>query len=456
MQVFVGNFPKIRGYTDKQSVAPGESIHFFIANLHGTRALRRPIRIFKLGLVEMEIASDTVVVPIQSVSKQTWNNNQWDVTYTLTVDRRWASGVYVARVGQAPDDTKEIFFVISSTAPSSQVPIVVQIPTTTINAYNNWGGASLYSYNSVASAAHAVSFDRPQQSDPLWPRGYGFEDEWELRIKAFVQWMELAGIPAQFMTSHDLHHGVSLKPYRLFISIGHDEYWSREMRRQFDDFIAIGGNAAIFGGNTCFWQIRFEPDEVSGAPDRRQVCYKVADKDPVSDPALKTVKWRNAGYPENQSFGAGCSRGAWKGVAEPGAFEVVQPDHWAFADTGLHKGDAFGHTPDEGLLGYETNGVSYARDKSGTPFPTGLDGTPADYLILALAELRDWETPGNAAMGVLAHPEGGTVFNAGTTDWAKGLETCISTKDPLRTVTSRITRNVITQLTRARALATGG
>lgn len=56
-------------------------------------------------------------------------------------------------------------------------------------------------------------------------------------------------------------------------------------------------------------------------------------------------------------------------------------------------------------------------------------------------------TPGNAAMGIFTHANGGgTVFNAATTDWARGLESCLTKGDLLRTASARITRNVIDRL----------
>ena len=85
-------------------------------------------------------------------------------------------------------------------------------------------------------------------------------------------------------------------------------------------------------------------------------------------------------------------------------------------------------------------------DQHGLPVPTGVDGTPRNYAILALADLPHWGTPGNAAMGIFTREGGGTVFNAATTDWAKGLEACVEAGDPLRTVTGKITRNVIDHL----------
>ena len=47
----------------------------------------------------------------------------------------------------------------------------------------------------------------------------------------------------------------------LYLSVGHDEYWSRGMRDTVEAFIAGGGNAAFFSGNTSFWQVRLEGDD---------------------------------------------------------------------------------------------------------------------------------------------------------------------------------------------------
>jgi len=441
---------RIYGYTDRQSVAHGQTIKFFISNLHGTDSVRLPIRIIRLGLTETEVDSGVAAVHASPVpATRAWENNSWSLSYATTIDRGWRPGVYIARVNDGTATSEDIYFVVRDSRRESPMPMVIQLPTTTINAYNNWGGASLYGYNSQPFRAHSVSFNRPQQSDALWPRGYGFVDEWKLRIKAFVQWMEAVGYQADFVTNNDLHEDSALLgSCRLFISIGHDEYWSREMRRHFDVFIESGGNAAILGGNTCYWQIRLDPDEKTGAANRLQTCYKNPQEQPNTDLGPKTGTWRDAGYSENMSFGAGVASGAWRGVGRDlGTFTVFRPDHWAFSGTELRRGDRFGHAADERLLSYETNGVDYILDNRGNPVPTGSDGTPTNYLVLALADLPFWATPGNAAMGIFTSPRsGGTVFNAATTDWARGLEACVSSGDLLRTVTARITHNVIARL----------
>ena len=433
---------KIRGYANRQSVPQGGRIGFCLSNLNGEDLPQVPLRILRHGPRPAEVLRDTVEVPAQAVPARGWQGCGWKTAYTLEIGGDWVSGIYALRAGHKDDDCEDVHFIVRNARPGTDTPIVVQVPTTTINAYNNWGGASLYGYNSTPAPAPAVSFDRPQQKDALWPRGYGFADEWNLRVKAFVLWLDLAGYRADYMTSNDLHEdGALLAHYQLFVSIGHDEYWSQPMRQHFDAFLAAGGNAAIFSGNTGFWQIRME-----GERGRLQVCYKNAEKDPVTEPARKTVTWRDAGYAENLSFGAGFAKGAWKGPGTIGHFVVHRPEHWAFAGTGLGNGDNLGNDSDEILLAYETNSVDYAIGVDGRPVPTGSDGTPENYLILASAELPDWGAPGNAAMGEFTPAGGGTVFNAATTDWACGLERCLATGNPLETATAKITRNVLNRL----------
>ena len=298
---------RIRGYANRQSIMPGERIGFCLSDMNGRGVADCPLSIVRLGLHETEMLRSAADVPAQSIPARGWDDNGWSVSYTLEIGRDWKPGIYALRAGREGDDTKDVFFIVRS-APRKAPAIVVQLPTTTINAYNNWGGAGLYGYNSPAGAAEIVSFNRPQQSDDAWKRGFGFAEEWNQRIKPFVQWLETAGYEADYIAGTDLHFDENLlKPYRLFVSIGHDEYWSREMRERFDAFIAGGGNAAIFGGNTCYWQIRLERDGQS----IRQICYRDAEKDPAKDATRKTVMWRDLGEPENTSFGAGFDKGAW-------------------------------------------------------------------------------------------------------------------------------------------------
>jgi hypothetical protein len=131
-----------------------------------------------------------------------------------------------------------------------------------------------------------------------------------------------------------------------------------------------------------------------------------------------------------------------------GAYEVHRPEHWVFEGTRLLKDQKFGaaHT----IVGYECDGCEL-QWREGLPFPTGRDGTPAEFEVLATAPARwapddSWwydqfpkDREGHAVLGI--YTKGGTVFTCGSTDWAHGL----SGNDP---AVVRITRNILDRLSR--------
>jgi len=133
-----------------------------------------------------------------------------------------------------------------------------------------------------------------------------------------------------------------------------------------------------------------------------------------------------------------------------GAFTVHRPEHWVFAGTGLERGNEFGG--EQSIVGYECDGCEFEM-RDGLPTPTGADRTPDNFEILATAPAKwgpeatlTWyerwpkDQHGAGCLGLYQHPNGGTVFTAGTTDWSHGLE-----KEP-NPIVARITRNVLERL----------
>jgi hypothetical protein len=136
-----------------------------------------------------------------------------------------------------------------------------------------------------------------------------------------------------------------------------------------------------------------------------------------------------------------------------GAFTVCSNDHWALEGTGLKIGDTFGGA--DTIVGYECDGCE-TTIQNGKPVPTGRDGTPKNFTVLAQAPAlwTGMEGPGldvfqeakvskdgRATMGAYTSPAGGTVFTAGTTDWSHGLA-----RDD---VVQRITKNLLTRLSKS-------
>lgn len=348
--------------------------------------------------------------------------------WVLDVPADWRSSLYraVFRPGEGPDS--EVWFVVRPARSAHACPVLLSVPFLTWQAYNRAGvpGEGLY-WAEDPSRAQRVSFDRPGGGPP--------PERWE---HGLMQWLRESGTDVDYCSNLDLHlRPEILAGYRLLVVNGHDEYWTWQMRDAVEGFVRRGGNLAVLGANTSWWQARVEDD------GRTMVCHRDAVTDPLAGrhPELTTVEWSAAPVcrPENAmtglSFrlGAGCWGPEMARMSEE-SYTVRFADHWVFEGTGLTDGDRFAR----GALGYETDAADI-EEIDGVPRVTGRDGTPASFTVLATSDLRHWAEYGQggaATMGVFSSG-GGTVFNAGTVNWGAALG------DP---VVARITRNVLDRL----------
>jgi hypothetical protein len=344
--------------------------------------------------------------------------------HRLPIPADLPSGLYRASLREAGED---VYFVVRTPSPGSTSRILVSVPFLTWQAYNRAGepGQSIY-WNEQPDRAARISFDRSG--------GGPAPERWE---HGLLGWLAGSWPPVEYCSGIDLHGGGDLlSHYRLLVLNGHDEYWTREMRDAVEEFARGGGNIAIFGANTSWWQARLEDG------GRTMVCHRDAACDPLTgvDPTRVTVEWSSAPVdrPENAMTGVSFRRGAgnWTNYEQMKTeqFTVHFPEHWAFEGTGLARGEGFG----VGTLGYETDAADVDYD-GGVPYATGRDGTPPSFTVLATADLRHWRWYGQGGMATMgAFRLGrGTVFNAATINWGRRLD------DP---VVDRITRNVLTRL----------
>lgn len=441
----------LHGYAGQLSYVAGDTLTLHIS----TSFPRHSVVISRLGGTREEVwRDDHVPGKTYPTPRDAYANGcGWPPAVTMTVPESWRSGCYAATTGMNdPVDPRRwiegqtIFFVVRSPRPGRDTPILLQMSTNTWNAYNNWGGKSLYNFNSAGGERSTrVSFQRP------------IPGEVYQRELPFIQWAERQGYILDYAVNADLEfHPELLDHYRLVLSVGHDEYWSAKMRDHLEAFVGRGGNVAFFSGNVSCWQVRFSDDGTG------LLCYKSSfTEDPTyqsdgPNPTLTTL-WSHplVNRPENMMTGVGMQWGGYHRshgqlMDGSGAFTVHRPEHWVFEGTGLGDGDSFGgeHT----IVGYECDGCEYTL-VAGKPEPTGQDGTPRDFVILATAPAQwgaaEWEgfgiipgdRVGNACMGVHTRRGGGTVFTSGTTDWAHGL----AGGDR---VVERVTRNVLDRLSR--------
>ena len=440
----------VEGYPNQLSYAPGDEVAFHLSS----SAPRVSMVIERVGQTDRTVwqQADIPAAAYPIPDRSSSHGCSWPAAFRLKIPTDWESGFYRATLSVRDDGDRftyrnsrtassTLFFVVRSAHPGQDTKILLQLATNTYNAYTNWGGHSLYSYHDRDGLqGHRVSFHRPLREQ---------FSQWELH---FVRWAEAAGYRLDFAVNSDLEFHPELLPhYRLVLSVGHDEYWSAPMRDHLEKFIADGGNVAFFSGNTCCWQVRSEDE------GRALTCWKQGyNLDPLyrtGDHKLLSTLWSHhlVGRTENELTGVGFLWGGYhrshgQFMDGPASFEVHRPEHWVYEGTALARGARFGGK--DTIVGYECDGCEI-RWENGMPFPTHRDGTPESFQILATCPAR-WapgdsywyeqfpkDRVGAAVMGI--YTRGGTVFTAGTTDWAHGLRG----KDPL---VERITRNLLDRL----------
>src|SRR5215213_6507213 len=371
------------GYSDQLSYAPGDEVKLHISST------KCDLEIFRLGSERKSVWKRGGVDPdVHPVPKDASSHGcKWPVGATLKVGADWPSGYYECRMTTLPPGQKEatgtLFFVVRPKEPGKNSKVLIQLATNTYNAYTNWNGYSLYAYHGKHKVqGRRVSFDRPQHSQ---------FSRWEL---PFIQWCEKNGYALDYCVNSDLEFRPELlKPYKLVLSVGHDEYWSAPMRDNLEKYIGDGGNVAFFSGNTCCWQVRSEDN------GRTLKCWKQNFGD---DPHYKAEKYKTltslwshylVGRPENTLTGVGFLWGGYhrshgQFMDGPGSFTVHRPDHWLFAGTDLKRGDRFGaKLPTYKVVGYECDGCELEW-KDGLPFPTHRDGTLDNFEVLATCPAR--------------------------------------------------------------------
>ena len=344
----------------------------------------------------------------------------WPATTSFVVGNDWVSGYYTAVfvLTSGPNAGAATWAPLVVTAPPERPGVIlVHATVTTWQAYNNWGGKSLYDYNSSGGQpARKVSFDRPYATIA----NTGMYD-WEIPT---VRWLEREGYDVAYATDIDTHRDPSLlRRYRLVFVNGHDEYWSTPVRDGFDAARDGGTNLAFFGANIGYWHVRFEDGE------RTMVGYKSAALDPATDPATETVQFRDLvpSRPECLLIGVQYM-GGYSSNRTYSTVSTSLSDPW-FSGTGFTAGSTIA-----GVVGYEWDTIV-----------TGCNPAPTRTVFFDYAGSPSEQLPGAQATRYVAS-SGAIVFSTGTMDWASRLDPWSSSRDAR---VEAFTRNALSALTAA-------
>ncbi|HST26190.1 MAG TPA: N,N-dimethylformamidase beta subunit family domain-containing protein [Gaiellaceae bacterium] len=402
----------IEGYVSESSALPGDTLHFHVSTKPG--ASYRVV-VYRLGWYAGAGArlvgcapscSDSSSGRAYDVPAPDENGKidaGWPVTDQLALPATAVSGYYLVDfllVGGPQSGRAATSFVIvrqpSSYAPST---ILVQVPINTWQAYNAWGGRSLYDDQSIGGRrANHVSFNRPY----LWePQPGGLPIEWEYPL---VRWLERNGYDVSYQTDADTDSNQSsLLQHKLVMTAGHGEYWTKGERDAFENAREAGVNLAFMGANTGYWQVRYDDG------DRTIVAYK-SRYDPEPDPALKTTMFRDLVPPRYECELLGIQFQA-TGLRWPTSDYVAQAgaisDPW-FTGTGFNAGDTV-----KGIVSVETDTI---------PGNQTADSSCSHKLTVFFHRETGSDKSGNADAVRYTTDSGARVFASGSMDFAWGLD----------------------------------
>jgi hypothetical protein len=440
---------EIEGYASLTSVDAGDSIALYVS----TNALSYSIDVFRMGYYA-ELGGRRVLQTIErpgtiqttpAPDADGMVECDWVEPYVLQIPTDWVSGVYLAKLTESEGGYQSyIVFVVREDDRVSD--FLFQSSVTTYQAYNNWGGKSVYDFNSTGPRAWRVSFSRPYGlgvggQDAALGIGAGeFIDSesndtpsaraWEYPM---VRFLEREGHDVSYATNLDTHLDPELlKNHKAFLSVGHDEYWSWEMRANIESARdRFGTHLGFFSGNDCYWQIRIEPGQ-HDEPARTMRVYKDEALDPLrgtGDAHLVTTRWA---LPPLELNEAGMIGVRYQEGGVYGDLIVDEARSWPLAGTGLRTGDRL-----PGLLGYE------------------VDGVPDGELLGGVTRLMKspWTTAissGAADMVVFQVPSGAFTFGAGSIQFSWGLDE-YGNRDLAHPLVSpearRITQNLLARFT---------
>jgi hypothetical protein len=422
----------IEGYVSHTSIRAGEKLTAYVSV---NPAAPYRVTVFRMGhyggaggrLMTALGPMRGTTQPEAAELDQQLMETKWQPSFQLTIPRHWPSGVYLAKLTR--EDTGAQSYLIWVVRDDRKADLMFQVSDLTWQAYNRWPAwRSLYDWKDErwrTTPGAKVGFDRPYTFyynklpvgwEPL-TNGSGEFLLWEFPL---LYWLEANGYDVTYVSNLDTHaDGDGLRRVKGFLSVGHDEYWTRTMVENVTRARDAGVSLAFLSGNSVDGEVTLEagpdgrPNRVFGRFEGRGEDDDFADEQQLIGAA---------------SYGVGL-----------GDWVVTDATHWLFAGTGMKTRDRI-----SGLVGWEYHGPPFRKD--------------ATLVVVARGSVRKSEgvlqKPEFAAT-VYQLPRGNIVFNAATCWWNMLLSTPPGFINPNgRDFTrgdprvQRITRNLLSHMVR--------
>jgi len=431
----------IQGFATDISVNRGSTVSFKV----NTDASNYHLDIYRLGYYGGNGARKVATVQPSATLPQTQpaclfdtstkltDCGNWSVSASWTVPVTSTSGIYLARLVRADTGgASHIIFIVRDDASHSD--LLFQTSDLSWQAYNDYGGFSLYGTSGnefdFSNRGFKVSYNRPFATRAV-EQGvtWVFNAEYPM-----VRWLEANGYDVSYFTGVDsARYGNLLLNHKVFMSVGHDEYWAGVQRTNVEAARNAGVNLAFFSGNTMFWKTRWESSiDSTNTPYRTLVTYKETYENAKIDPSPEwTGTWRDPRF--SPPSDGGRPENAVKGTLfmvngpriPPDAIQVPAEDgqmrFWRNTSVAsLSPGQTA--TMSAGTLGYE-----WDVDLDNGFRPAGLIHLSTATYTITSDYLLDYGILYGAGVAthhltLYRHSSGALVFDAGSVQWSWGLD----------------------------------
>jgi hypothetical protein len=453
--------PNLTGYASPNTINIGESVNLFVTS----QAPDVSISIYRSGYYQG--MGGRLITTLQKVPGKVQPDcrhdletglascTNWTPSTSVNIPTDWVSGVYIVKLS---DSTGENFLEFTVRDDARKSDILFQQSWFTYQAYNDYGGKSIYNFNSGTTCpinlgtvrAVKVSLNRPITTGDMT---YAAAGSGYFRVEyAMVRWLEQQGYDVTYSTTMDTHNSGKqgahnkLLDHKVFASVGHDEYWTQEMRDAITAARDAGVHIVFFSGNTAYWRVRLEADPYISEPDAVMVNYKTIEDGPEDPNATKTSTFRDqkqVNDPENSLMGTQYI-GDNDGLFFPLQVTAEQVADPIYRFTGLQAmaPKTYARFGDQ-VVGWEWQAV------------VDNGHSPAGVTVLASSPvfgnlLRDDGNAKNNNLGTAVTemtrytaPSGAIVFSTGTILWAWGLGAKGIEITPIDPIIQQVTYNIL-------------
>lgn len=432
----------VAGFAREVSVNVGETVHFCVDGPATTILIFR-VGSYSNGLPFRQVASVVNTPATQPNGSEVAGSygattmTSWSTTSSWTVPASATSGLYIAMIRNAAN-TNAFYMDFTVRDDAAQVDIIYKTSDATWRAaYNHYGlksspetGKNVYGQSTgvgnIMERSTMVSYHRP-----VLTRGAVKQTYWWACELPLIVFLERNGYNVKYVTSVDLDKvGLPLlQKGTVFLSSGHDEYWSTPMRDAVETWRDDHAGRSIFmSGNEVFWKVRFEyvGDEV------RMWCFKDTMPGPNAagnraagsafDPVDWTGTWMDTRWPDHRD--GALLTGTKFGMNGVYDYDVVIPQN-PYGGLKVWGGSSLVDAPVTvtRVLGFEGDHLFPTQPGQSVKIlaaytraaPGGLSDSNGEY----------YNVPGNIEWGIIAqrYAGGGLTVGFGTCQWAWALDT---------------------------------